>query len=157
MLYLNPGFAPLNNNIMKKFLLCLTTVLMTLSLTAQTESDCFKKLEEAFTKRGAYTVADDMHRNVIISYFEKEGTTCVSGKARVENGLIMSIFIQYDDNTYELVDKKFYNEKKGQPTIINGISEMIYTADGEKFKVVFIEKLKPKQKSLKEVTLPDDL
>jgi hypothetical protein len=130
---------------------------MTLSLTAQTESDCFKKLEEAFTKRGAYTVADDMHRNVIISYFEKEGTTCVSGKARVENGLIMSIFIQYDDNTYELVDKKFYNEKKGQPTIINGISEMIYTADGEKFKVVFIEKLKPKQKSLKEVTLPDDL
>lgn len=142
---------------MKKFLLCFTSVLMTLSLTAQTESDCFKKLEEAFTKRGAYTVADDMHRNVIISYFEKEGTTCVSGKARVENGLIMSIFIQYDDNTYELVDKKFYNEKKGQPTIINGISEMIYTADGEKFKVVFIEKLKPKQKSLKEVTLPDDL
>lgn len=128
---------------------------MTLSLSAQ--GDCFKKLEDAFIKRGSYTVADDMHRNVIISYFEKEGTSCVAGKARVENGQIMSVFIQYDDNTYELMDKKFYNEKKTAPIIMNGISEMIYTADGEKFKVVFIDKLKPKQKTLKEVTLPDDL
>jgi len=140
---------------MKKGLLFLSSMLLTLSLSAQ--SDCFKKLEEAFTKRGAYTVADDMHRNVIISYFEKEGTSCVSGKARVENGQIVSIFIQYDDGTYELIESKFYNEKKAPPSIINGISEMIYTPDGEKFKIVFIEKLKPKQKTVKEVTLPDDL
>jgi hypothetical protein len=140
---------------MKKSLLFLSTVFLTFSLTAQ--SDCYKKLEEAFTKRGAYTVADDMHRNVIVSYFEKEGTSCVSGKARVENGQIVSIFIQFDDNTYELMDKKFYNDKKAPPSIINGISEMIYTADGEKFKIIFIEKLKPKQKTVKEVTLPDDL
>lgn len=140
---------------MKKGLLFLSSILMTLSLSAQ--GDCFKKLEDAFIKRGSYTVADDMHRNVIISYFEKEGTSCVAGKARVENGQIMSVFIQYDDNTYELMDKKFYNEKKTAPIIMNGISEMIYTADGEKFKVVFIDKLKPKQKTLKEVTLPDDL
>lgn len=140
---------------MKKSLLFLSTVFLTFSLTAQ--SDCYKKLEEAFTKRGAYTVADDMHRNVIISYFEKEGTSCVSGKARVENGQIVSIFIQFDDLTYELMDKKFYNDKKAPPSISNGISEMIYTADGEKFKIIFIEKLKPKQKTVKEVTLPDDL
>ena len=38
------------------------------------------------------------------------------------------------------------------------ISEMIKNADGERFKVVFIEKLKPKQKKLKRVTIdPDDL
>lgn len=140
---------------MKKGLLLLTSVFLTLSLTAQ--SDCFKKLEDAFAKRGAYTVADDMHRNVIISYFEKDGTSCVSGKARVENGQIVSIFIQYSDNTYELLDKKFYNDKKAPPTISNGISEMIFTPDGEKFKIIFIEKLKPKQKIVKEVTLPDDL
>jgi hypothetical protein len=114
-------------------------------------------LEEAFSKRGAYTVADDMHRNVIISYFEKEGTRCVSGKARVENGQIVSIFIMYDDNTYELLEKKFYNEKKAPVTIDNGISQMILTPDGEKFKVIFIEKLKPKQKTVKEATLPDGL
>lgn len=80
---------------MKKSLLFLTAIVFTFSVSAQ---DCYKKFEDAFAKRGSYTVADDMHRNVIISYFEKEGTTCVSGKARVENGLIMSIFIQYDDN-----------------------------------------------------------
>jgi hypothetical protein len=140
---------------MKKGLLFLSSVILSFSLSAQ--SDCYKKLEEAFVKRGAYTVADDMHRNVIISYFEKEGTSCVSGKARVENGQIVSIFIQYDDNTYELLDKKFYNDKKAPPTIDNGISQMIYTPDGEKFKIIFIEKLKPKQKTVKEVTLPDDL
>jgi hypothetical protein len=34
---------------------------------------------------------------------------------------------------------------------------MIYTADGQKLKVVFIEKLKPKLKNVKTVTIPDDL
>ena len=140
---------------MKKSLLLLSAIFLTFSLTAQ--SDCFKKIEEAFQKRGSYTVSDDMHRNVIISYFEKDGASCVSGKARVENGQIVSIFIQFDDNTYELMDKKFFNDKKTPPTIENGISQMIFTSDGEKFKIVFIEKLKPKQKTVKEVTLPDDL
>ncbi len=140
---------------MKKSLLFLSAVFLAFSLSAQ--SDCYKRLEDAFTKRGAYTVADDMHRNVIISFFEKGGTVCVYGKARVENGQIVSIFKQFDDNTYELIDKKFFNDKKAPPTISNGISEMIYTSDGEKFKVIFIEKLKPKKKTVKEVTLPDDL
>jgi hypothetical protein len=121
------------------------------------QEDCYKRLEEAFSKRGAYTVSDDMHRNIIISYFEKDGTRCVSGKVRVENGQIVSIFIQYDDNTYELMEKKFYNDKKAPVTIENGISQMIYTPDGEKFKVVFIEKLKPKQKTVKAAALPEGL
>lgn len=140
---------------MKKGLLIVSSFLLGFTLFSQ--DDCFKRLEEAFAKRGSYTVADDMHRNVIISYFEKEGTSCVSGKVKVENGQIVSLFIMYDDNTYELVEKKFYNDKKAPPTIENGISQMIYTPDGEKFKVVFIEKLKPKQKTVKEAVLPGDL
>jgi hypothetical protein len=140
---------------MKKGLLILSSFLIGYATFAQ--DDCYKRLEEAFAKRGAYTVADDMHRNVIISYFEKEGTSCVSGKARVENGQIVSLFIQYDDNTYELIEKKFYNDKKAPPSIENGISQMIFTPDGEKFKVIFIEKLKPKQKTVKEAALPGDL
>ena len=127
---------------------------MTFSVSAQ---DCFVKLASAFNQRGSYTVADDMHRNVIISYFEKDGTTCVSGKARVENGVITSIFIQYVDHTYALLDEKFFNEKKTAPSIINGISEMIYTSEGHKLKVVFIDKLKPKEKEMYEVVLPDEL
>lgn len=140
---------------MKKCLLAAATLLWSLGTFAQ--DDCFKKLEDAFAKRGSYTVADEMHRNVIISFFTADGTECVAGKARVENGTIVSIFLQFDDNTYELFDKKFYNAKKQAPTITNGISEMIFTADGEKFRIVFIDKLKPKQKSYKEVQLPDDL
>ena len=123
---------------------------------AQTDN-CFKKFEDAFAKRGAYTVADEMHMNVIICYFEKVAVSCVSGKVRVENGMITNIWLQYDDNSFDLMDKKFYNDKKLNPTITNGISEMINTADGEKFRIVFIDKLKPKAKTLKEFTIPDDL
>lgn len=140
---------------MKKYLFLSLVLFASLSINAQ--DDCFKRLEEAFKKRGAFSVADDMHRNVIISFFETEGTNCVAGKARVENGTVVSIFLQYKDDTYELLDKKFYNAKKTAPVVENGISEMIFTVDGEKLRVVFIDKLKPKAKSYKGVTLPDDL
>ena len=140
---------------MKRSLLFGLVMFSSIALYSQ---DCFKRLEDAFTKRGAYSVADDMHRNVIISFIEEDGTAnCVAGKVRVENGTIVSIFLQYKDETYELMDKKFYNAKKMAPTITNGISELIMTADGEKLRVVFIEKLKPKAKDFKGVTLPDDL
>src|SRR3989338_11355464 len=115
------------------------------------DDECFVRLQKAFDDRGSFTVADDMHRNVIISYFEGGGSYCIGGKARVENGTIVSVFLQYDDNTYELMEKKFYNSSKQPPTIVNGISEMIYNADGEKFKVVFIDQLKPKKKEYKSV------
>jgi len=156
LLYLKPGLNPKTTKTMKRSVLILAALLLTFGLSAQ--SDCYKKLEEAFAKRGAYGVGDDMHRNVIISFFDKNGNaTCASGKARVENGQIVSILVQYDDGTYEPYDKKFFNEKKQLPYITNGISDMTFTADGEKFKVIFIDKLKPKQKAVKEVALPDDL
>ncbi|TNE54105.1 MAG: hypothetical protein EP338_08040 [Bacteroidetes bacterium] len=140
---------------MKKSLLLVFALITYLGSYAQ--DDCFSRLEKAFNKRGAYTISDDMHRNVIISFFEEGGSTCVTGKVRVENGTIVSIFLQYKDDTYELMDKKFNNAKKMAPTIENGISEMIYTADGEKLRVVFIEKIKPKAKSLKTADIPTDL
>ena len=140
---------------MKKSLL-LTLVLISY-LGAYAQNDCFKRLENAFKKRGSYTIADDMHRNVIISFFEGGESTCVTGKVRVENGTIVSIFLQYKDDTYELMDKKFYNAKKMPPAFENGISEMIQTVDGERMRVVFIEKLKPKAKSLKSAAIPTDL
>ncbi len=139
---------------MKKGLLLICAVFITAAVNAQ---DCFIRLQKAFDDRGAYSISDDMHRNVILSFFEDGSSYCVSGKARVENGLVVSIFVQYDDNTYELMEKKIYNSKKQPPQIVNGISEMIYNSDGEKFKVVFIDALKPKQKSLKPAVLPDDL
>ena len=141
---------------MKKSLLVLFSVFAVYGLFAQSD-DCFTRLEKAFEKRGAYTVADDMHRNVILSFFEADGTVCLNGKVRVENGMITNIFIQYNEGDYELMDKKFFNLQKNPPKITNGISEMIFTADGEKLRVVFIEKLKPKQREYKQAELPDDL
>ena len=142
---------------MKKIvLLAFATVVSISSLFAQGEN-CYEKLENAFLERGAYTVSDDIHRNVIISFFEEDEVYCVKAKVRVENGFITSIFYYFDDNTSELYDKKFFNDKKQQPIIENGISEMITNVDGENFKVIFIEKLKPKKKNLKRITIPDDL
>lgn len=125
--------------------------------SAQDNLNCFEKLEKAFNKRGAYTVSDNIHRNVIISFFEDNDVYCIKAKVRVENGYITSIFYYYEDGTSELYEKKFTNVKNEPPRINNGISEMIVNAEGERFKVVFIEKLKPKQKKLKRVSIPDDL
>jgi hypothetical protein len=142
---------------MKKIvLLAFATALSISSLFAQ-NANCYEKLEDAFLERGSYTVSDDIHRNVFISFFEDDEVYCVKAKVRVENGFITSIFYYFDDNTSELYDKKFFNVDKQQPSIENGISEMITNADGEKFKVIFIEKLKPKKKNLKRVQIPDDL
>ncbi|MEX2483339.1 MAG: hypothetical protein WED10_02215 [Brumimicrobium sp.] len=142
---------------MKKILFLATvTILSFTSLYAQKEN-CYERLENAFLERGSYSVSDDIHRNVIISFFEEDEVYCVKAKVRVEDGYITSIFYYYDDNSSELYDKKFYNEAKQKPTIENGISELITNADGEKLKVVFIEKLKPKKKNLKRVSIPDDL
>lgn len=118
--------------------------------------NCYERLENAFKERGSYTVSDDIHRNVIIVFFEDDEPFCVKGKARVENGTVSSIFIYYDDNTSEMYDKKLLNQRRQAPTISNGISEMIYTSDNEKLKVVFVEKIKPKRKRFKEAEIPDD-
>ena len=141
---------------MKKSILAIFSVIISATSFSQ-ENDCFTKLEKAFEKRGANTVADDMHRNVILSFFEDSESYCLNGKVRVENGNITSIFIQYKEGDYELYDKKFWNIQKNPPKINNGISEMILTQDGEKLRVVFIEKLKPKQREYSKTQLPDDL
>jgi hypothetical protein len=140
---------------MKNGLLALFIGLMLSSYSFS--QDCFLRLQKAFDERGAYSIADDMHRNVILSFIEDGSTYCISGKCRVENGKITSVFQQYNDDTYELMNAKFFNSKKESPTIVNGISEMIFTDAGEKFKVVFIDQLKPKKKEFKTVDLPDDL
>jgi hypothetical protein len=143
---------------MRKSLLALMFISLSVSAIAQKkEMNCFERLEAAFKERGAYTIADDMHRNVIISFFEDGNVSCVNGKVRVENGKISSIFLQFSDATFELMDIKFYNSQKQPPAINNGISELILTQDGQKLRVVFIEKLKPKKKQFQEATLPDDL
>jgi hypothetical protein len=128
-----------------------------LSISAQETADCLRKLEYLFNSRGSYTVEDAIHKNVIIVKTTPTGNDCYDGKARVENGAVVSIFIMLEDSTYTMIDKKFTSEKKTAPIIQNGFSEPIITEDGDRFIIVFVEKLKPKSKSFKEAEIPEDL
>lgn len=148
---------------MKKFLLLTITSLFLLPIgiaTAQNnekELNCFEKYEVAFKERGAYSISDNIYRNVMISFFDGDEVYCVRGKVRVEGGYISHIFYYYDDNTEELYEKKFHNLKGEPPAIKNGISEMIVNADKENLRVVFIDRLRPKKKQLQKMTVPDDI
>lgn len=140
---------------MKKGLLFLFSAFLSFSSISQ--EDCFVRLQKAFDERGANPVSNDIHRHVIIVFFENGESVCYDGKARVVNGTIESIFLQYGENDFRLMEDKFFNEKKQPPVIVNGISEMIYTSKSEKLRIVFIDNLKPKQKKPQSATIPDDL
>ena len=115
-----------------------------LLFSAHSQTECFSKFEKAFAERGATIVPDAMHKNVVICFFNKERMGCYCGKVRVEGGKITAVFLQYSDESYVLYDDPFYNTLKKAPIIKNGISEMIYSAKGESFKIVFMDQLKPK-------------
>lgn len=144
--------------IMRKLLL-FCAIFLAANLAMSQTDDCFKRLEDAFTRRGAYAVPDDMYRNVIVSFFEDGGSYCYSGKARVVNGAIRSIFVQYKDDSYELFldGQDIYDANKKPVTVKNGISDMIVTSKGERLRIVFIDKLKPKPQVYKQAVIPNDL
>jgi len=97
---------------------------------------------------------DDMHRKVIISFIEGDESFCVYGKVRVENGKIASVFVQYENDDYELMEGKLVNVRKTSASIKNGISELTINENGEKFYVLFIDKIKPKKKAYKSAAGP---
>jgi len=128
---------------------------LTFSLSgAFAQTGCLAEWKKAFAERGAYSVSDDMHRLVYISFVENGESWCVLGKARVENGKVVSVFLQYEDGTYELMDMKLTNTTGKAPGIENGISEEIINEENEHFYVIFVEKLKPKKKEYKTVGGP---
>ncbi|MFK8038404.1 MAG: hypothetical protein AB8B74_08950 [Crocinitomicaceae bacterium] len=118
------------------------------------QTGCYAEWKSVFEKRGAYTVTDDMYRSVILSFIEGEESYCIYGKVRVENGKIASIFVQYEDGEFALMDQQFQNKMNRAPGIINGISEEITNEAGEKFFVLFIDKIKPKKREYKKAAGP---
>jgi len=118
------------------------------------QTGCLDEWRKVFEDRGAYSVSDDMHRKVYISFVENGESYCVLGKARVENGKVVSVFLQFEDGTYELMDMKLVNAAGKAPGVVNGISEEIINEENEHFYVIFVEKLKPKKKEYKTVGGP---
>lgn len=125
-----------------------------IGVAANAQTGCIAEWKKVFAERGAYSVADDMHRNVYISFIEDNESYCVLGKARVENGKIVAVFLQYEDETYELMDMKLVNKEGRLAGIENGISEEIINEEGKHFYVIFVDKLKPKKKEYKTVGGP---
>ena len=144
-----------NLDFMKRTILLLFITFLVSGAYAQT--GCLEEWRAAFETRGAYSVSDDMHRKVYISFVKSGESVCLSGKARVENGKIVSVFLQFEDGTYELMDMKLANKEGKAPGVSNGISEEIINEDQEHFFVIFVEKLKPKKKEYKTVGGPGDL
>jgi hypothetical protein len=121
------------------------------------QSGCLDEWRKTFEKRGSYSVSDDMHRKVYISFVEDGVSSCFLGKARVENGKVVSVFLQFEDGTYELMDMKLLNKAGKEPSVVNGISEEIINENGEHLFVIFVDKLRPAKKEYKAVGGPGDL
>lgn len=122
------------------------------------QTGCYSEWKAAFDERGSYAVADEVHRNVYVSFVEEGESYCVAGKVRVEYGKIVAIWLMFEDGTYDLMEAdKFSNKAKTPPTITNGISEEIITKEGEHLYIIFVDKLKPKKKTYKTVGGPGDL
>lgn len=132
------------------------TFLWSINLYSQT-TDCFKKLDNAFSIRGSYPIDDGTHKHVIISFFTENGSVCYEGRAKVSEGMITSFAIAYVDDSYEPFTKKFFNSDKTLPLVKEGISELITTEDNETLCIIFVDKLRPKKKGYKEAELPEDL
>lgn len=120
--------------------------------TVKKELTCFEAYKKEFDERGSYPIEDGKYSGVIISLTTTEGTDCVYGKVLVEAGYVTTIWIQYDDNSYEFLDRKYKGSNKGK--IVNGIAEPIVTTSGETIQVVFVDKIKPKKKQFKKANGP---
>lgn len=119
------------------------------------EETCLEAYQKAFNERGAYPVEDGTYKNVVVTiYTAKSGETeCFAGKAKVESSNVTAIYISYEDNTYDYLDRKYKNDNKAK--INNGITEALVTDTGDRIYVIFPEKIKPKKKQFKKVTGPD--
>ncbi len=125
--------------------------------TTFAQTGCQTEWKAAFDERGSYAIGDEVHRNVYIAFVEEGESYCVAGKARVEYGKIVSIWLMFEDGTYDLMEAdKFSTKTKTSPGIVNGISEEIITKEGEKLYIIFVDKIKPKKKTYKTVGGPGD-
>lgn len=117
------------------------------------EQSCYEAYKKEFDERGAYNVEDGKYTGVIIAIVTSSGTDCLYGKVQVEGGHVTAMWLMFEDNSYEYLDRK-YKTGNGRARIVNGITEPLVSTDNETFYVVFIDKIKPKKKQYKKVQGP---
>ncbi len=123
------------------------------SQTTKKEPTCFEQYKKEFDERGAYVVDDGRYTGVIISIVTAQGTDCVYGKVAVEGGHVINIWLQYEDNSYDFLDRKYKNANS-KVRIVNGITEPLYSTQDETIYVIFVDKIKPRKKQLKKAAGP---
>jgi hypothetical protein len=137
---------------MKKNLLLILAILPYLGLS----QTCSKGYEVIFEKRGADHVEDGIHKDVVIDFVEHGQSFCYSGKARIEEGKITSIWIELEDDNYLLIDGEAFTADNKKPGIANGISDWFIYKDGRKARVLFIAKIKPEPVDKKPAMTPEE-
>jgi hypothetical protein len=119
---------------------------------AKKEETCLEAWQKESAERGAYPVEDGTYKNVIVSIVSGSGTECYLGKVKVENNHVTTIYLSFEDNSYEYLDRTYKGESRAK--INNGITDPLTTTAGEKIYVVFTDKFKPRKKQYKKAPKP---
>lgn len=115
------------------------------------QDNCYTRWEEKFEQRGAETVADGTHDNVIISIRTGAEARCYNGRVEVKDGKVVAMYRLLDNGTYEPYKPKLKYDVPA--TIVNGISATQLTQSEELINVIFPKTLKPKKAGY--TTAPD--
>lgn len=120
--------------------------------SAQELFTCYDEWKKVFENRGADPVDDGFHDNIVVTVRSENGTECLTGRAEVKGGVVISVSLYFDDNTYEKVEYAFKTE---QPwSIFNGMTRTRITENEEMINVMFTDRIKPKKKKLKSAPKP---
>jgi hypothetical protein len=139
---------------MKNFLF-ISAILFGLNGFSQSNQTCYQKYAKVFEIRGANSVEDGSHENIIVTIRKGSFADCFVGKVKVESGAINlnSIYLSYVDDSFEIFRRSYKSEEA--VTIINGMSKTMITEDDELINVMFVDAIKPKKKALKKAPEPD--
>jgi hypothetical protein len=139
---------------MKNFLF-ITAILFGLNGFAQSNQTCYQKYAKVFEIRGANSVSDGTHDNIILTIRKGSFADCFIGKVKVNSGAIdlNSIYLSYVDDSFEPFRRSYKSVEA--VTIINGMSKTMITEDDELINVMFVDAIKPKKKALKKAPEPD--
>jgi cobalamin biosynthesis Co2+ chelatase CbiK len=140
---------------MKKIII-LIFLLIHAGLHAQdaNSDNCYDQYVKIFDERGAFSVEDGWHDDVVISIRYRNSNECYIGKVKVKsmNIDLNEMYFKFEDNTTEKLSKRFKNSDGIY--INNGISRTMVTNEDELVNIIFPKALKPKKKAYKKAVVP---
>jgi hypothetical protein len=87
---------------------------LTIGQTGKKEETCLEAYQREFAERGAFPVEDGTYKNVIVSIVSGSGTDCFIGKVKVETNYVTTIYLSFEDNSYEYLDRTYKGESRAK-------------------------------------------